>query len=54
MKIIVLDPPEVEVDESTFRTVDWKYFYRDVEEEDPSSMPEPLGIEVVASQFFKY
>ena len=49
--MIVFNPTEVEVNDVTFRTSDWKYFYEDVEEEDPPNMTEPLGKEVVISAF---
>ena len=42
---IVFDPKMPDIDGSSFAsgTIDWKDFYGDVEEELPTSMPEPLG-----------
>ena len=51
MKRILFDPTDVKVNDSTLRTSDWKYFYGDVEDEDPPNIHDPLGKEMVISTF---
>jgi hypothetical protein len=44
MKRLVFDPKVPGCDEHAFKLyADWTEFYRDVIEEDPPDMPEPLG-----------
>ena len=52
MKRMVFNPRKPRIDEKYFNSgADWKEFYKDVEEEDPPHMPEPLGRSVRMSCF---
>ena len=47
-----MEPSTPMIDESLFHyNADWVGFYRDVAEEDPPRMPEPLGEPVSTSTF---
>jgi hypothetical protein len=48
---IVFDPREPMIKKSQFIKQDWNDFYRDVQEELPIKMPEPLGYPVTMSVF---
>ena len=46
-KRLVMDPHYPHIDEKAFNiTANWVDFYRDIKEEDPPNMPEPLGAPV--------
>jgi hypothetical protein len=49
---VAFDPKTPVVDESAFNNgVDWKEFYREVQEELPPKMPKPRGQRVTSSAF---
>ena len=53
MSRMVFDPKQTKIDESSFASgmANWKDFYRDMEEELPPKMPEPLGKSVHTTCF---
>ncbi len=51
-KRLVMDPHYPQIEKKAFNiTADWVEFYRDVKEEDPPNMPEPLGAPVDSTAF---